>query len=459
MSIRFGTDGWRGEIGIDFILANVHQAIIAVGNFFFQKYRQGVLLLIGYDTRFQAQRFAHYCAEQLSWLGHRVLLANKPITTPVLSHAIRHLQAAGGIMLTASHNPPQWLGIKIKNEYGSSAPASDTAWIETLIGKETKPFAKGCWQIKDFDEVYLQAIHNRVGAVFMNQPGQKVIVDCLYGSGQGYFPRLLANYGWQVKEIHAEINPAFGGLNPEPIAANLRDLQKAVLQQQTVGLALDGDGDRLGVVIESGEIITAQDIFLLLLYHLVENKQKCGKVIKTFSTTAKVDLLARLYNLELIVTPIGFKHIAPLLIQEEKVVIGGEESGGFGFPDFLPERDGIFSGLNLLELQLISRESLPNLLNQLKQKLGPWHYQRLDLVCSPEQLECWHHKLNTIPAKIGEKIKRQEKMDGIKVHFSSGAWLLFRFSGTEPVLRLYCEGENPAEVDYLLSAAQDWLND
>lgn len=456
MPIKFGTDGWRGEIGIDFTLTNVDRAIKAIGKYFQEKVKGEALLLVGYDTRFQARRFAHFCAEELASLGHRVLLADKAITTPVLSHAIRYYLAAGGIMLTASHNPAEWLGIKIKNHYGASASITDTIRIEALLDTDCRPIGKGCCQLADFDEIYLQNIRRRFPSLFTQETDGTILVDCLYGAGQGYFPRLLRDSGWQVIELHAEVNPAFGGKTPEPIAANLFDLQQAVIEYRTAGMAFDGDGDRIGMVLENGDIITAQEIFLLLLYHLAQNKKQRGKVIKTFSTSAKVDVLASKYNLELTITPIGFKHIAPLLINDQQVLLGGEESGGFGFPDFLPERDGIYAAINLLDLRRSG--SFTDLLTQLKDILGPWHYRRLDLPCDVERKQHWQQKLTAIPPVLGEKISRLESMDGIKLHFSSGAWLLFRFSGTEPLLRLYCEGESETAVDFLLDAALAWLN-
>lgn len=456
--IKFGTDGWRGIISDDFTFANVRVVAQALADYIKTQSAAGSGIVIGYDTRFLSKEYAHEAARVLAGNGIPVYLAARPAPTPAISYAVKQVKAAGGVMVTASHNPPVYNGIKFKGSFGGSAFPHQTRAVEQLLG--VNPAASGAAGgslISSFNPLpqYYAHLSTLVNLDRIRKSGFKIIADPMYGAGAGCFKELL---GDSCREIHCEYNPSFGGLHPEPIEKHLAPLAGAVLQANAqVGLALDGDADRIGAVDGKGRFINAHRIFALLFKYLVEIKGWRGGVVKTFSTTKMIDKLADKFNLPLFETPIGFKYICELFLKDD-ILIGGEESGGLGFKHHLPERDGLLSGLFLLEMMVSYEKTPEELVDDLMQELGPHHYHRLDLQLTPDQRDKLLQIVSTGSCKdlAALNSKNFRDLDGYKYYFDNG-WLLFRFSGTEPLLRIYAEAGSPAFVDQLLSIAQSMI--
>lgn len=477
MTIKFGTDGWRGVIGVDFTQDRLIRVCQALGEYALDKAKSPVRIIVGYDTRFMSAEFAQTAADVLSGTGHEVWLTAKPIATPVLSFAVRRWQAAAGLMVTASHNPPKYNGIKFKGFYGGSLLPEEIANIEKYLFAQSGNSAintgyKKSKQITVFnpDGQYLAHLSTLLNKATLASGSLTVVVDAMHGSARGYLEEFLGAAGLSTVSCRNEINPSFGGVNPEPIEANLQPLRLAVLASQAdVGVATDGDGDRLGAMDEHGSYVGAQQLFPLLLSHLVENRGWRGKVCKTFSTTSKVDLVAAKYNLPVITTPIGFKYICEYFLTTE-VLMGGEESGGFGFQKHLPERDGIFSALLLLELMASKCKPLSTLLSEQDREFGSHFYQRVDLELSPSRstdIPLLLQNLVQNPDKpggcsdvpglaswLGIPLVTVSQIDGVKFTLQDGSWLLLRPSGTEPVLRLYAEAPLQEQAGKMLAWAR-----
>lgn len=472
MTIKFGTDGWRGVIGVDFTQDRLIRVCQAFGEYTLDKEKSTVRIIVGYDTRFMSAEFAYTAADVLAEYGHEVWLTTKPVATPVLSFAVQRWQASAGLMVTASHNPPKYNGIKLKGSYGGSMlPEEVNRIAKYLDGTPAGKTGEKVLGITMFnpDEEYLAQLSTLVNKTVLASGKIKVVVDAMHGSSRGYLASLLGSIGVLTVTCRNELNPLFGGVNPEPIESNLYPLQEAVLAAgANVGVAADGDGDRLGVIDEQGRYVSAQQLFPLLLGHLVENRGWKGKVCKTFSTTSRVDLVAAKYQLPLITTPIGFKYICQHFLAGE-VLIGGEESGGFGFQKHLPERDGILSALFLLELMAYKRKALSTLLSEQDREFGPHFYQRMDLELNPSVREALPTLLKTFdqdPAVpeggsgeanlstwLGKPVASVSHLDGTKYTMPDGSWLLLRPSGTEPILRLYAEAPSQEQVDKMLAWA------
>jgi len=350
-------------------------------------------------------------------------------------------------MVTASHNPPKWNGIKFKESYGGAASGEYLQPIEERIIKNEKTgrtcktaSLRGNPLLEYFDpyKEYLECFKKMVDLDLIEKQKFKILVDPLYGTGAGYFPRLLGN---NALEIHNQSDTNFGGLNPEPIPPNTNELtEKMKTGNYHVGLLTDGDADRAGAVDEYGNVITTHEIFCLLIKHLVENKNWIGKIIKSISTTMMINRLGKKYNLEVRTVPVGFKHISPAM-KEPGVLIGGEESGGFGIPRHIPERDGIFSCLLLLELMAVAQKSMNKLVKELQEEVGPAKYRRLDMHLEPNEIELARKKIRSLDIKTfcGLKVVQKETMDGLHFLFEDDSWLLYRASGTEPLIRVYAE--------------------
>jgi phosphomannomutase len=462
MQIKFGTDGWRGVIARDYTfetLSVVAQATMDYLN------REGLWekgLIIGYDRRFMSRDFARRVAEIAAGNGIKVRLSESFAPTPAISWAVRQLDAGAGVMITASHNPPEYNGFKIKENFGGSARPFTTRVVEEIVafnqanGRRVVdcPFEeaekKGLIEIFDPCEGYFHQIWRYVDLERIAKAGIPVVVDPMYGAGSGYIPRILNG----TAEIHNHENPSFGGLPPEPIGSNLKELSALVASgQYRVGLALDGDADRIGAVDENGDFFSSHCIFTVILRHLIEHKNLTGGVVKTVSTTRMVDLLAEKYGLKLYETPIGFKHICELMLEND-ILIGGEESGGIGVKGHIPERDGILLGLLLLEAMAVSGKGLRQMLNETMDEIGHFFYHRIDRHIDQADKEQLIERLKSNPpAEIdGRPVASTNFSDGFKFIFENGDWLLIRPSGTEPVLRLYAESTAPEQVDRLLRA-------
>ena len=468
--VKFGTDGWRARIAEDFTFANVRLVTQAMIDALKLK-----SIAIGYDNRFESEDFARAAAEVCSGAGVKTFLSSASLPSPTLSYWIKDKGLDAGIMITASHNPPEWNGFKIKESFGGSARPEVTQKVEQNLrtrlpdgqvnsrlnlGENSclpagTAFSTLPIELFDPQPDYLKHISSFVDLEAIKKANLRIIVDPMYGSGAGYLKQLLL-----VDEIRGNRDPLFGGINPEPIPVNLIETISYVREQAlkypddlTVGIVLDGDSDRIGCVDATGTFISSHNVFSLLLYHLVENRKMSGKVVKTFNITRLVEKQAKKYNLPFEETPIGFKYIADLMLKE-KVLIGGEESGGLGIMGNIPERDGNLCALLLLELMAVKKQTLKQILDTIMDELGHYYYDRADLHLEREVFAPLVEKLKSSDKFAGKKVGKLETLDGVKLNFEDEAWILFRPSGTEPLLRIYSEGRTVDDCDRLLAEGQ-----
>jgi len=463
MQIKFGTDGWRGVIARDFTFENLSRVAQATMDYLNREGLGDKGLVIGYDRRFMSRDFARRVAEIAAGNGIRVRLTEDYAPTPAVSWAVREAGFGAGVMITASHNPPEYNGFKIKEAFGGSALPETTRIIEEIVaynqdnGRRVvsvpyeEALKKGVVEIFDPCEGYFHQISRYVDLDLITKAGIKAVVDPMFGAGCGYIKRLLPG----VDEIHSSENPSFGGLPPEPIGQHLLELSALIKNgPYQVGLALDGDADRIGAVDENGDFFSSHNIFTIILRHLIEHKKLSGAVVKTVSTTRMVDLLAEKYGLELFETPIGFKHICELMLKRD-ILMGGEESGGLGVKGHIPERDGILLGLLLLEAIAVSGKGLRQLLDETMDEIGYFYYQRVDRRIEDVAKEQLIARLRSDPPTVidGQRVVATNFSDGFKFIFENGDWLLIRPSGTEPVLRLYSEAGSQEQVERFLRQA------
>lgn len=462
--IRFGTDGWRGVIARDFTFDNLSVVTQATVDYLRKEGLDQRPLVIGYDRRFLSREFARHVASIAAGNGIRVLFADRVTPTPILSWSVRDEGAGAGVMITASHNPPEYNGFKIKESFGGSARPSTTRAIEETVARnrssgrriESIPFAEGVssGRITLFDPFpsYLDQLERFVDLEAIRAARLTVALDPMHGAGSGVLSRLIDG----VTEIHDEENPGFGGVPPEPTPDHLKELGDVVRQGKFhVGLALDGDADRIGAVDENGEFFSSHMIFTVVLKHLVERRGMRGGVVKTVSTTRMVDALCERYGLPLHETPIGFKHICELMLPGG-ILMGGEESGGIGIASHLPERDGVLLALLLLETVALTGKGLRRQLDDIMAEIGHFSYRRIDLSIDDARKRALIATLtDRLPADIdGIPVVGTNVSDGFKFLFADGSWLLIRPSGTEPVLRLYAEASGERLVERLLTAAR-----
>ena len=463
-TIKFGTDGWRGIIAEDFTFDNVRVCAQGVADYLLDRNISSQGLVVGYDTRFASEDFAAAVAEVIAGNGIKVYLNPDAAPTPVISYAIVAKKAAGAVIITASHNSGIWNGFKYKPEYAGSASPEVTAELEGNINRilddgEIKrlPFAEGVQQglIEYFDPapVYLNHIAQLVDIERIRQAGLKIAVDSMYGSGTGYFKTLLSGGNTEVMEINGERNPLFPGIQPEPIAQNLTELSQLIrVIQADIGLATDGDADRIGPMDENGTFLTPLQVFGLLVLYILEVRGEKGPIVKSITTTDMVYRLGELYSVPVYETLVGFKYLGPLMISEN-ALIGGEESGGFGFRGHIPERDGILAGLFLLDFMVSTNRKPSELLELLYEKVGPHHYHRNDFHFPTERREEITQRLNGLsPGQIDNtKVSSTDTSDGFRFRLDDGSWLLIRLSGTEPLLRIYAESDSMEHVERLLA--------
>ena len=457
--IKFGTDGWRGVIAEDFTFANVRRVAAAIAQYVREESEPKRGLVVGYDMRFLSAEFARAAAEVLSAAGIPVWLANAGTPTPAVSYAVVARQTAGAVMITASHNPSRWNGVKFKAPYGGSAEPAIIHRIEVHLHRldrartrSPKPKAAEI-DLVDLTTPYLERLKQMVHLDQIRASGQKFVLDPMYGAGSGCIARLFTEAGIPFREIHAEHNPLFPGMNPEPIEPHVDGLRRAVMEgRYDAGFATDGDADRIGAMDRTGEFIDSHKIFSILLQHLAEDLGLRGEVVKTFSTTRMIDKLARQHRFPLHVTPIGFKYICELMLTRD-ILIGGEESGGIGIKGHLPERDGILNSLLLAEVMAQKKKTLGELVEDLTAEFGPHFYGRVDLeveLAKAQQL-VKQVAAGRFKKVAGLKVTGVEDLDGAKMLFGDSAWLLVRASGTENLLRLYSEAPTRERVKALLA--------
>lgn len=456
--IKFGTDGWRGVIGDDFTFASLRRVASAIAAYLSEEADASRGLIVGYDTRFLSPECARIAAECVAARGIEVELADRATPTPAVSYAVVSRQRAGAIMVTASHNPYRWNGLKFKAPYGGSASPSIMKTIERHLDRSDRENAAAAkaGRIRTLDLVtpYLDHLKGMIRLDRIRASGRRFVIDPMYGAGRECIARLFDRAGIPYREIHGEHNPLFPGLNPEPIEPHVADLRAAVQGDRfDAGFATDGDADRLGAIDRDGSFIDSHKVFSILLKHLAEDLKRRGEVVKTVSTTRLVDKLAAKYGFPLHVTPIGFKYICELMLSRD-VLIGGEESGGIAIKGHLPERDGILNSLLLAEVVAEKNRTLGELVEDLQAEFGPHHYSRVDLEIERETLgrvfaHLRHHRLRRV---AGFEITAVDEMDGFKMYFGDTAWLLVRASGTENLLRLYAEAPGREQVKTLLDA-------
>jgi phosphomannomutase len=459
-AIKFGTDGWRGVIADDFTEANAAVVTQAAAEAWAADGDHDRPVIVGFDTRFNSRTVAELAADILAANGWRVLLADRPVPTPLVSFTVQSRGAAGGLVVTASHNPARFNGVKLKAPFGGSVSPEFTAAVEATLGRTPprRPSAAERARIErvDFLPAYLARLRSRVLAEHRPPRPLRIVADALHGATAGLFEALVPPAWGAVRALHAAPDPLFGGLHPEPIPPHLDALAAEVRDSQAdLGVAMDGDGDRLGVVASDGQWITPHAVLALLTRHLVRVRGWRGEVVKGFAVGVQIDRVCAIHDLPLHVTPIGFKHIATLM-QSRDILIGGEESGGVGFRDHLPERDGLLSALFVLEAVVASGTSLDDLFRSLEAEVGAAVYRRRDYTLHPDLGRRLVSRLDAAPPeRLGpRRVVRVETLDGRKYWLEDGAWVLVRPSGTEPVLRVYVEAGSEPEVDELHGAAQ-----
>jgi phosphomannomutase len=460
-TIKFGTDGWRGVMAEDFTFANVRTVACAIARYVVRAEKPGAGVLIGYDTRFGSERFARAAAETVSMAGMPVWVAEKPCPSPALSLLVRQRGAAGGIMITASHNPYKWNGVKFKASYGSSALPSIVAQVEkelaTVLANGVPPLPARPDQIQSLDMLspYLETIEKIVDWERIRAAGFRFVVDPMHGAARGLLRELMTRHGIACDEIRGTRDPLFGGVNPEPIEPHVEALRRAVLAgKYDAGLCADGDGDRIGAMDRDGTFITPHQIFSILLWHLAGTRGISGDVAKTFSSTKMLDKIAEKFGRKIFETPIGFKYICELMLERD-ILLGGEESGGIGTKLYLPERDATVMALLLVEVMAWHKKSLGELVAMLQAEFGEHHYGRVDLELRPGQKEraIEHFSGAKVKSMLDWGVARREDLDGIKLYLDDLGWVMLRASGTEPMLRVYSETRSPAATRKILEHA------
>lgn len=480
MPINFGTDGWRAVISDTFTFHNLRLVTQAIADaiqsgHWYDRSLEGKApdpnrIVVGFDTRFLSDRYARDVARVLAANGYVVYFAQADAPTPAISYAVCNLNAIGGIVITASHNAPRYNGVKLKAAYGGSVSASQSHRVEIFLNDNqergrgpnlmdwTQALSDGL--IQRFNPIPDYYAHLRTlidfDAIAENPP--QVVVDSMHGSGRGVIEGILKGTGCEVQEIRGEMNPGFGGAHPEPIEKHLGPLAGAISTGMgTMGLALDGDGDRIGAMDGRGNFVDPHQIMALSLKYLVEERGWRGPVVRTISTTKMIDRLAEEYGLPVYETPVGFSHIADYMIEED-ILLGGEESGGISFRGHIPEGDGILMGLFLVEIVAKTEKTLYELVKDLFDQAGPAYYQREDqrLRFPVEKTKMVSHLLENAPDQIGgQTVVDIVDTDGVKFILADDSWLLIRPSGTEPVLRVYAEGRNKEMVEKLINFGEE----
>ena len=457
-AIRFGTDGWRGVIAEDFTEANVRLAAYAVARYVVRATDAQRGVLVAYDNRFASERFARVAAETVAMTGTPVHLTEQSCPSPALSLLVRQRGAAGGIMITASHNPYPWNGMKFKASYGSSALPSIVAQIEQELavvmreGVPALPPRNDLIHSLDPKSPYLDTIEKLVDWNRMRAAKLRFVADPMYGSASGLLRALCARNGVACDEIRGTRDPLFGGVNPEPIEPHIEAARQAVLARRyDAALCADGDGDRIGAIDRDGTFVTPHQIFALLLWHLAGTRGIAGDVAKTFSSTKLIDKIAAKYGRTVYETPIGFKYICELMLERD-ILLGGEESGGIGTKLYLPERDATVMALLLAELMAWHGKSLGDLVAHLHAEFGEHDYGRVDLALPPGQKERAIERYSDVKLNrvLDWPVTRREDLDGIKLYLGEIGWLMLRASGTEPVLRVYAETSSAAATRRIL---------
>jgi phosphomannomutase len=449
-TIRFGTDGWRGEIANDYTFENVRRCAQGFAAYLQNQGYRGERVVVGYDRRFHSENFAAAAAEVLAANDFQVYLTYSETPTPVISYSTPQLKAVGAVNITASHNPPTDNGFKVRNRFGGAIDPQGLKEIEAQIPNDSAEVrrlrlseAMTAGKVVKFDPApaYIQHLQQLIDLQPIKDAGLKVVVDPMWGNGAGWFNRLLGGGRTQIVEIHSERNPIFPEMKrPEPIQPNVdRGLQATVDNGGDVLIITDGDADRLGVGDENGLFIDQLRMFGLLAYYLLEVRGLRGPIVKTLSTTSMLEKLGEIYQVPVYNTGVGFKFIAPKMLETD-ALIGGEESGGYAFRGHVPERDGILAGIYFLDMMVRTGKKPSQLIQVLFDRVGAHYYDRIDTRFEGDRQSREHAILQARPAMIGGlKVTGLDVTDGYKFGLEDGGWLLIRFSGTEPIIRVYTE--------------------
>lgn len=472
--IKFGTSGWRGLIARDFTFDNVRVATQGIADFWRAElartdspiHGRRPLVILGHDTRFLGREFALAVAEVLEANGLEPLLCQRDAPTPVIAHAIRKKKAIGGINMTASHNPAEYQGLKFSVHNGAAAPPEVTKQVEANIrrlqdgGWSFKAAIVGTYQCKSFDPApdYIKQLRRLIDFDAIAKGRLKVAVELMYGTGRGYLDTLLEEAGAKVIRFHDYLNPSFGGHHPEPNAEGMAQVRETILAGKAqLGLGLDGDADRFGIVDRDGTWLTPNQILALALYHLRKNRGWTGSVVRTVPTSHQVDAVARLLDVRLHETPVGFKYIGALM-ESEPVIVGGEESGGLSVKGHVPEKDGILACLLMAELVAVEKRPLGKILAELASKAGEYHTDRINVAVPADRKDALLARLaQGMDSFAGKPVREFITKDGFKFVLPDDEWVAFRASGTEPLIRCYLEAKSPAGLKKLAAAARKVL--
>ncbi len=451
IGIKFGTDGWRAVIGQDYTFENIKILTQAVSDYL----GSGKKIAVGFDTRFMSGRFAEVAAEVFRNNAIEVILSDRAIPTPALSFAVKNRRLDLGIMITASHNPPEYNGFKIKNSSGGAAGPEVTQDVENRLGKTpVKEIDTGTAQIKKEDLVtdYIRFIRSYIDLKRIKAKRFKVLVDAMYGSGNSFIASVLKGTHIRLEFMRNTINPYFDGRGPEPVEQNLEVLRERVKKEKfDLGIALDGDADRIAAVAPAGVFIHPQKILGLLALHLNQDRKWAGGIVKTIVGTTMIDNIARFLKVKLYETPVGFKYISSLM-EREDIIVGGEEAGGMGVKGYIPERDGTMAGLLLLEMMAYRNKDILEILNETEKQFGRYYYLREDLHLDRRIEPRKEHLQNEL---LGEKVVEVKDYDGLKLICEDESWLMFRASGTEPIMRIYSEAKTLKRSKRLLEYGKD----
>lgn len=467
-AIRFGTDGWRAIVADEFTMENVRIVAQAIASYTKEMGQQEQPIIVGHDTRFLGRRFAEEVVRVFTANGIRTYLVNEAAPTPAVAFGVKHFAASGAVMVTASHNPPEYNGIKYIPDYAGPATPAITKRLEEWIGEIeqsgevrttslSEATAQKLLQIIVLRPHYEAHLRRMVNMDVLQRSSLHVVVDAMHGAGMGYVSGMLTEAGVKTVGIRETLDATFGGDLPEPNDKHLSLLkQEVVSRQAALGLANDGDADRFGVVDRFGQYISPNDVLVLLTYHLVKNRNLSGRIVRTVATTHLLDRMAEQYGLELVETPVGFKYIGAQMLKGD-VLIGGEESGGASILGHIPEKDGVLINLLLAEMCACEGKGIDQILRDVHDTFGELFHTRLDIRL--KEKDQWISQMLSIPpTQVGPyQVRGLNRMDGIKLLLEEGHWVLIRPSGTEPLIRIYCEATNASALEKIKEAIRDWF--
>ncbi|MEA3305674.1 MAG: phosphoglucomutase/phosphomannomutase family protein [Candidatus Omnitrophota bacterium] len=464
-NIKFGTDGWRAVISDDFTFDNVKVVAQAISDFLHQEYKREkkIRIAVGYDTRFMSEKYAELSSRVFVANDIDVTLTDRPTPTPAVTYAIKNKKLTGGVMITASHNPPYYNGIKYKAYYAGSADPVIIGKIENKLFKnKVKIVSIGemeknkSFRYENVCPSHLKFLSSYLDWETLKKKSFRILVDDMHGAAGNFIEKLLSKTGNKVVTIRSARDAYFGGINPEPVADNLKMLMKKVKEGRfDIGIATDGDVDRVAIVGPDGKLLTGHKVIALLLLHLLEDRKMKGEVVQTICGTILIDKICKKYGLKMHETPVGFKYICDIM-RSGDVLIGGEEAGGIGFKNYMPERDGILSGLLILEMMAHRNKPLLKILESIKKEYGSFYYRRVDTDYPDKLKQKLMKRLKENPPDkiLGKKVIGIKTFDGVKLILDDKSWLLLRLSGTEPILRIYSEAETDAAALRMLAAGK-----